>query len=191
MTLVLVTGGVRSGKSALAERLFDPTAPIRYVATGPDRDDADWAERVREHQRRRPPAWSSVGTLDVPVALADAPAGALIDCLGTWLTGVLDGLGAWDAPRGAWEAEYGRRATALVDAMQQSMVDLVVVTNEVGWGLVSEHRSGRIFADELGRLNQRVAAAADAVLLCVSGQVLPVKGSAPLPGTLGAGRRDA
>ncbi|WP_265447344.1 bifunctional adenosylcobinamide kinase/adenosylcobinamide-phosphate guanylyltransferase [Flexivirga meconopsidis] len=191
MTLVLVTGGVRSGKSALAERLFDPGALVRYIATGPDRDDADWADRVRAHQRRRPAHWSNVGTLNVPAALTDAPGGTLVDCLGTWLTGVLDALAAWDAPRAVWGPEYDRKATRLVDALLAPSGDIVVVTNEVGWGLVSEHRSGRIFADELGRLNQRLAEVADAVLLCVSGQVLPVKGAAPPAGSLGRLHRDA
>ena len=110
MTLVLLTGGVRSGKSAWAERLLAPDAPVTYVATGPERDDADWRTRVRAHQERRPAAWSTVATPDAATALRSTERPVLLDCLGTWTTATLDELHAWDEPRDRWGAAFDHRA---------------------------------------------------------------------------------
>lgn len=173
----LVTGGVRSGKSSVAEALLDDAGPVTYLATGPHSDDADWAERVAAHRNRRPPHWATVETSDLTTALAQLTGPALVDCLGTWLTATLDDLEVWEAPQSAWETDLSDRLQAVVDAWASCPHDLVAVTNEVGWGVVPEHRSGRIFADWLGRLNQQVAAASDRVLLVVAGQVLVVKES--------------
>ena len=172
----LVTGGVRSGKSSVAERLLADVGPVTYLATGPHSDDADWTERVAAHRNRRPPHWTTVETSDLPTALAQLTGPALVDCLGTWLTATLDDLEVWESPQPAWESALSSRLEAMVDVWTSCSYDLVAVTNEVGWGVVPEHRSGRIFADWLGRLNQQVAAACDQVLLVVAGQVLTVKG---------------
>ncbi|HEV7196962.1 MAG TPA: bifunctional adenosylcobinamide kinase/adenosylcobinamide-phosphate guanylyltransferase [Pedococcus sp.] len=171
----LVTGGVRSGKSMVAEHLLAGADEVSYLATGPCSDDADWAERVAAHRNRRPAHWSTVETSDLATALAQLTGPALVDCLGTWLTATLDDLQVWEAPQPTWEAALSLRLQAVVDAWTTCPHGLVAVTNEVGWGVVPEHRSGRIFADWLGRLNQQVAAASDRVLLVVSGQVLVVK----------------
>lgn len=168
----LVTGGVRSGKSALAEQLLDPQASVTYVATGPSRDDADWAERVAAHRTRRPASWSTVETTDLSGALDSLTGPALVDCLGTWLTAVLDGLDAWEAPRDRWQPDLLARTAEVVRAWSACPHHVVAVTNEVGWGVVPAHRSGRTFADELGRLNQSVAAASDRVLLVVLGRTI-------------------
>ena len=174
----LVTGGVRSGKSAHAEGALPGGSAVTYVATGPVLDDADWADRVTAHRERRPGHWRTVETTDVASTLRRLDGPALVDCLGTWLTARLDALGAWDdsaeAPR-EWEARLRDDIGDLAAAVREFPHDLVVVTNEVGLGLVSEHRSGRIFADHLGWLNQAVAASCDRVVLVVSGQALVVK----------------
>lgn len=172
----LVTGGVRSGKSRAAELAIGEDREVTYIATGPRVDDPDWAVRVAAHRDRRPGHWSTVETLDLADALAALQGPALVDCLGTWLTGTLDELAAWQAPTGDWEDELRARMDAVVAAWSSCPHDLVAVTNEVGWGVVAEHRSGRIFADWLGRLNQQMAHASDQVLLVVAGQVLTVKG---------------
>lgn len=179
---VLVTGGVRSGKSRHAESLLLPphlpeAAEVTYLATGPQRDDPDWAARVRAHRERRPASWWTVETPDAAAALRAASAPVLLDCLGTWLTAQLDDLQAWEAPEEDWAPALEARIDDLESAWRATD-RVVAVTNEVGWGLVSEHRSGRIFADRLGWLNQRLAASADRVDLVVSGQVLTVKGDA-------------
>jgi adenosylcobinamide kinase/adenosylcobinamide-phosphate guanylyltransferase len=171
----LVTGGVRSGKSVVAERLVASAGQVTYVATGPRSDDPDWAERVATHRDRRPADWTTIETTDLATALSGLTGPALVDCLGTWLTSVLDELAVWEAPQASWEPALAARLRRVTDAWEQCPYDVVAVTNEVGWGVVSEHRSGRIFADWLGRLNQQVAAASDRVLLVVAGQVLPVK----------------
>lgn len=172
MTPTLVTGGVRSGKSRHAEHLLSPDEPVRYLAPGPEPDqDPEWAARVAAHRRRRPAAWSTVETHDVPPVLA-TPGPVLFDCLGTWLTATLDELDAWERPEPAWAPELADRIAAVAAACAGHEGDLVVVTNEVGWSLVSEHRSGRVFTDWLGRANQAVAAVCAEVHLVVAGRVL-------------------
>lgn len=175
----LVTGGVRSGKSRHAEALLLPPhvvagSPVTYLATGPQGDDADWAARVRAHRERRPGSWTTVETTDAAAALVAASGPVLLDCLGTWLTAQLDELAAWEAPEADWGTALDERINALESAWLSSP-HVVAVTNEVGWGVIPEHRSGRLFADRLGWLNQRLAATADRVLLIVAGQVLTVR----------------
>ena len=172
---VLVTGGVRSGKSFHAESMVVGEPVVTYVAPGPtadDEPDPDWRSRVEAHRSRRPPHWTTVETVDLPAALAEAEGAVLIDCLGTWLTAQLDELDAWDAVREDWEAVLRDRIEAVAEAIAATKRPVVVVTNEVGLGVVPEHRSGRIFRDLLGIANQRVAAECDQVLLVVAGRVL-------------------
>lgn len=172
---VLVTGGVRSGKSRHAESLLPSDAPATYLACGPTSDDPDWALRVAAHQARRPATWSTVETSDAVSALREQTGPVLLDCIGTWLTAQLDELDAWERPQDAWSPALDTRVDDLVAAWVDHPGLVVAVTNEVGWGVVPAHRSGRVFADRLGLVNQRLAATADRVLLVVAGQVLPVK----------------
>lgn len=175
MAHVLVTGGVRSGKSRYAESLLSPAAAVSYLTPGYPADqgaDPEWAARVAAHRLRRPVAWSTVETLDLPGALRAAGGPVLIDCLGTWLTRLLDSWEAWDSEEPEWSARLTAETSALVAAVSEHPDELVVVTNEVGWGLVSEYRSGRLFADHLGRINQQVAAGCDQVVLMVAGRPL-------------------
>lgn len=165
---ILVTGGVRSGKSSHAEGLLRDEARVRYVAPGPAYDDADWAARIAAHRARRPATWETVETHDLAAAL-DADAPVLVDCLGTWLTAVVDEAGAWDAPSGEVLALVEAQVAEAVAALGR---DVVLVTNEVGLGVVPEHRSGRLFRDLLGTVNQRFGAACDEVHLVVAGRVL-------------------
>ena len=170
-----MTGGVRSGKSTHAERLLDVAAPVTYVAPGacegsPDWDQ-DWAARVAAHRARRPEAWRTVESTDVAGAVRAAPGDVLVDCLGTWLTATCDELG-WDAPD--LEDLVTSRAAALVAEVRAAEGLVVVVTNEVGLGVVPEHRSGRLFRDLLGSVNQAVGAACDEVHLVVAGRVLRI-----------------
>jgi adenosylcobinamide kinase/adenosylcobinamide-phosphate guanylyltransferase len=175
MAHVLVTGGVRSGKSRYAESLLSVDEPVSYLTPGYPADpvaDAEWAARVAAHQLRRPATWLTVETLALAEAVGDAPGPVLIDCLGTWLTRLFDSWHAWDAEDAEWSQLLESEASSLVSAIKGHGGDVVVVTNEVGWGVVSEYRSGRMFADNLGRLNQQVAAACDQVFLMVAGRPL-------------------
>lgn len=172
---ILVTGGVRSGKSRHAESLLDPDAPVTYVAAGrpPDTEgDPDWAERVARHRRRRPVGWATVETVDLAGALAAADGPLLVDCLGTWLDGVIDAAEAWEHPVGEVYGLVSDATDELTAALRGAGSTVVLVTNEVGLGVVPEHRSGRLFRDLLGDVNQRVAAVCDEVHLVVAGRVL-------------------
>jgi len=168
---VLVTGGVRSGKSQHAESLLDGVVAT-YVAPGPAVDDADWQARVAAHRARRPPSWTTSESHDLAHVLT-TPGPVLVDCLGTWLTAVVDEHGLWDAPSDQVTALVERLVVEATEVLA-ARDDVVLVTNEVGLGVVPEHRSGRLFRDLLGLVNQRVAAVCDEVHLVVAGRVLPL-----------------
>lgn len=169
----LVTGGVRSGKSRYAEELLADIADVTYVAPGPNADpdvDPEWSARVAAHRLRRPPSWQTVETSDITAVLRDAPGGVLIDCLGTWLTAVIDEMDVWDRPLATWLHDFETRLDAAVEAWRAAAGPLVAVTNEVGLGVVPEHRSGRLFRDLLGVTNQQFAAECDDVVLVIAGR---------------------
>ena len=169
---ILVTGGVRSGKSRHAEGLMGDRERVTYVAAGPvpTDDDPDWAARVAEHRARRPAHWSTRETTDLAAVIGEGGA-TLVDCLGTWLTAVVDELEGWTEEPTGWRPELDRRLDALVEAVAAAD-DVVLVTNEVGLGVVPAHASGRLFRDLLGTVNQRVGAVCDEVHLVVAGRVL-------------------
>jgi len=183
-TTTLVTGPVRSGKSRHAEELLRGRSGVTYVATGQpdDGSDPEWSRRVEAHRAQRPDTWRTVETnaLEEVIGAADGP--VLIDCLGTWITAVVDELG-WDDLRAA-AAEIRQRSVALIESLCAATVPVVVVTNEVGWSLVPTTASGRLFQDELGRLNANVAAVAAHVHLVVAGRVVDL-GEAPVVGHQG------
>jgi adenosylcobinamide kinase/adenosylcobinamide-phosphate guanylyltransferase len=172
---VLVTGGVRSGKSFHAESLVLAASDVTYVAPGPTTDvdpDPDWAARVARPQERRPGHWSTLETRDIAAAIREAEGAVVVDCLGTWLSAQIDELDGWEAVREDWEAVLMQRLDEIVEALATTQQTVVLVTNEVGMGIVPEHRSGRIFRDLLGIVNQRVAAECDQVLLVVAGRAI-------------------
>lgn len=173
---VLILGGARSGKSVTAERLLCGRDQVDYVATGPVADAADpeWAERIRLHQERRPAHWTTLETLELDRVLtrarADVP--VLVDCLSTWLAGVMAESGLWDgAADGAMGAgkKVAERVDGLVDAWRSTRRHVVAVSNEVGSGVVPATASGGRFRDELGVLNTRIAAECEQVWLCTAG----------------------
>jgi adenosylcobinamide kinase / adenosylcobinamide-phosphate guanylyltransferase len=174
---VLVLGGARSGKSVTAERLLAGRDRVDYVATGarPDDSDPEWAARVRLHQQRRPPHWATLETRDLERVLA-APelspqqlaTPVLVDCLSTWLAGVMDECGLWSAAPGAGKA-LAARVDGLLDAWRATRRTVVAVSNEVGSGVVPGTASGVRYRDELGLLNTRIAAQCQQVWLCTAG----------------------
>ena len=171
---ILVTGGVRSGKSTHAEALIGDEAAT-YVAPGPTPDaeaDPDWTARIAAHRARRPADWTTLETQDLAAAVRAATGPVLVDCLGTWLTAVIDAAGAWEQDSDTVHALVVARTDEVVDAVRTCELDVVLVTNEVGLGVVPEHRSGRLFRDLLGTVNQRLAAVCDEVHLVVAGRVL-------------------
>jgi adenosylcobinamide kinase / adenosylcobinamide-phosphate guanylyltransferase len=165
--IILVTGGTRSGKSAIAEARALGLAPRAvYIATAEARD-AEMTARIAAHQARRGNNWRTVAEpLDLAGALVatDGQGPRLVDCLTLWLTNVM--LGGHD-----WQAT-GR---ALVAALPAQADPVIFVTNEVGAGIVPDNALARAFRDAAGTLNQWVAAVADEVTLAVAGLPLKVK----------------
>jgi adenosylcobinamide kinase/adenosylcobinamide-phosphate guanylyltransferase len=173
---ILVLGGSRSGKSRLAARLADERKPVTFVATAAlDPDDSEMARRVARHRAERPPDWT---TLEVPRDLETTLPGlvanggsVLIDCVTLWLSNLLVGLGGGPAlEEEAILGALGRAAEAARGAAR-----VVWVSNEVGSGVVPSNDLARRFADVQGLANQRLAAACDAVHLCVAGLSLRLK----------------
>ncbi len=172
--ITLVLGGARSGKSSLAQRLAEQRwkAPL-YLATA-EILDAEMEERVRLHQAKRGKQWACVeAPLDVPGVLARPPEGRdglLVDCLTLWLSNVLLQEGS--------EAVTLRK-TQLLRALAACPVDVILVSNEVGMGVVPDTELGREFRDLQGWLNQDVAAAAATVVFVAAGLPLVLKGALP------------
>jgi adenosyl cobinamide kinase/adenosyl cobinamide phosphate guanylyltransferase len=169
--LCLVLGGARSGKSRLAERLTLASsarlgrAPC-YIATATAGDD-EMARRIAAHRARRGPQWRAIeAPLDLPAALrAEGEAPVLADCLTLWLSNLM--LAGRD-----WEAA----AADLAEALAARAAPCVLVTNEVGLGLVPETPLGRAFRDAQGWLNQRLAEIAHCVVFVAAGLPLVLKG---------------
>jgi adenosylcobinamide kinase/adenosylcobinamide-phosphate guanylyltransferase len=186
----LVVGGARSGKSTEAELRLCGEPRVTYLAAGPWRSptgpdavaDPEWAVRVTRHQARRPAWWHTIESLDVAGNLRQHSGALLIDGVGTWLAGVMDEAGLW--PDGAGAAEAAEAAEAvlqsriddLVQAWRHTAALVVAVTDEVGSGVVPAYPAGRVFRDQLGWLNQRLAAESEVVLHVVAGRVTPLPG---------------
>lgn len=165
----LVLGGARSGKSRHAEELVAAAADVTYVATAPtDPDDQEFAARIQAHRRRRPAHWTTRETADVAGALAAARHGdtVLVDCLTLWLTRVMDEAGAWDGDLSLVDKQVDQ----LLESWRDTSATVVLVSNEVGQGVVPATASGRLFRDTHGRLNARLAREADEVVMMVAGR---------------------
>lgn len=167
--VALVLGGARSGKSGYALSLAEGLpGPRLFVATCEPRDE-EMQARVDKHQRERGPVWETrEACLDLTDFLAGPPAGfgvILVDCLTMWLSNLMLKNGADQA---VIEAECDR----LVQALREARTPIVLVSNEVGWGIVPDNPLARGFRDLAGALHQKVAHIADRVVLVVAG--LPV-----------------
>jgi adenosylcobinamide kinase / adenosylcobinamide-phosphate guanylyltransferase len=173
MSVTLVLGGARSGKSRYAESLLRSHRKVTYVAPGtvPDGSDPEWAERISLHQGRRPAQWTTVETAELAEVIQAASHPVLVDCLSTWLTRLVDDIQAWDDPARA-SSHLEKETARLLEALGSATVEIVLVTNEVGCSVVPGTASGRLFRDELGRLNAAVSSASDHVALVVAGRVL-------------------
>jgi adenosylcobinamide kinase/adenosylcobinamide-phosphate guanylyltransferase len=171
---VLVLGGARSGKSERAELRMAGEPEVTYVATGPDgAGDLEWAARVAAHRARRPAWWRTAETTDLASVLRTARGAVLIDGIGTWLAAVMDECGAW-AGGAAALSQLAARTAELVGAWRQAAACVVAVSDETGLGVVPATSAGRLFRDELGRLNRALAAESEEAELVVAGRVLPL-----------------
>lgn len=161
--ITLILGGARSGKSARALSLAEP--PRAFIATAEARD-GEMAARIARHKAERGEDWALIeAPLDLPAALAEAGARtALVDCLTLWLANLM-------AAERDPEAETAR----LIGALRSARAPVILVSNEIGLGLVPMEPLSRRFRDEQGRLNQRIAAAADRVEFVAAGLPLRLK----------------
>jgi adenosylcobinamide kinase / adenosylcobinamide-phosphate guanylyltransferase len=179
---VLVLGGAGSGKSAEAELRLAAEPEVTYVATGrADPADPEWTARIDAHQRRRPPWWQTRESTDLAGLLRSVPGAILVDSVTAWLAAAMDDCGSWDAAgtdaaggTGAAAARLAERIDALVAAWRQAGGYVVAVSDETGLGVVPDTRAGRLFRDELGRLNQRLAAECDDFVVVVAGRPMAV-----------------
>lgn len=176
-----VVGGARSGKSTYAERLALRFSDVTYIATGGVRpDDPEWTARIAEHRNRRPAHWRTVESTDLVSALTGARAGQvlLIDCMGMWLTAQLDDTDAWsENPAVAADAlaETQTRIDALLNAVTSCPANLLIVSNEVGQGVVPATHSGRLFRDLLGTMNARLSDVCTDTTFMVAGRALSTR----------------
>ena len=166
MSLVVLLGGARSGKSGLAARLAAASgAPVVFVATG-EPGDEEMAARIDRHREERPREWT---TVEEPRRLLDAVAGApagsclVLDCLSVWVANLIEAAPA---------DEIEREALAAAAAAARRQATTIAVSNEVGLGLVPTTPLGRAYRDLLGRVNQAWVAVADDAMLVVAGRGL-------------------
>ena len=182
-SLTLILGGARSGKSDYAQALVDQAGgKVLFVATAAALDE-EMQARISVHRSHRPAHWT---TLEAPhqvgEALRTAPPSEwiLLDCMTLLVSNLLVGL-----PEPIVETDYYaavvKELNGLLDAISNSPAGWVIVSNEVGLGLVPVYPMGRFFRDALGRVNQRLAQVADTVYFMVSGLPMLVKGGSPRP----------
>lgn len=169
VTVTLVLGGARSGKSRLAESLS--RGERHYIATAQAFDD-EMRDRIAKHQAQRGAGWvTHEEALALALKLAEIDSGdrfILVDCLTLWLSNLILSDHDWEEP-----------TTALTSVLAGVAADVVLVSNEVGLSIVPDNALGRRFRDAQGLLNQRVAAVADTVLFVAAGLPLVLKGSMP------------
>jgi adenosylcobinamide kinase/adenosylcobinamide-phosphate guanylyltransferase len=175
-SVVLVLGGVRSGKSRYAQQLAEPYGRVTFIATAERRDDEEMHRKIARHRAERPAHWM---TVEEPRALADAIATAcgtsdavLVDCLTLFASNLV-------LAHSEEQDEAEREVAALVASLEAPRCRVILVSNEVGSGVVPPYALGRRFRDLLGEINQRVAATADTVTLMVAGLPLALKGGRP------------
>ena len=174
--VTLVLGGVRSGKSRYAQQIAERAERVTFVATAERRDDAEMHAKIERHRADRPEHWT---TIEEPLQLAQAihKAGQnseviLIDCLTLFASNLLEACG--NNP-----AQLQSHIDPLCAALRTPPCSIVLVSNEVGSGVVPAYELGRQFRDLVGEINQRVAAVSDTVLFMAAGLPLLLKGSLP------------
>jgi adenosyl cobinamide kinase/adenosyl cobinamide phosphate guanylyltransferase len=169
MGLTVLIGGARSGKSVLAVRAAEAhDGPVTFIATAEPRDD-EMTARITQHRKTRPAAWDTVEEpVDLPGAIAGAPTQAcvIVDCLTLWVANLIE--------RGAGREDVEARAVEASKAAAGRVAPVLVVTNEVGSGIVPMHPETRSYRDLMGTVNAIFARDAEHVLLVVAGRTLPL-----------------
>ncbi|MGC1380132.1 MAG: bifunctional adenosylcobinamide kinase/adenosylcobinamide-phosphate guanylyltransferase [Candidatus Baltobacteraceae bacterium] len=185
MAVVLVTGPVRSGKSAFAAGLARASGcEVTYVATAAgELEDAEWRARLTRHVRDRPAAWRTLETATMSRAaqltfFREAPSNAclLVDALGTWLAARISAsIELLEIDYTVLESQLDQEAAEFVDALLASPAYVIAVSEQIGWDVVPVAASARLFRDAMGRMVQRLAKGADHVYLVVAGYALDLR----------------
>ena len=196
--LTFILGGARSGKSTYAQRLAEKHAGrVVFIATATV-SDGEMASRIRQHQKERPPAWA---TVEIPVGIAAAlranPTGAdvvLLDCVTLLVSNLIFATGQDEVDEITAGARVKSEISDLLGYIRDSGASWIIVSNEVGLGLVPPYPLGRLYRDLLGRANQELAAAADEVVWMVAGIPVPIEayrqnGARGARGSKGVNRR--
>jgi adenosylcobinamide kinase / adenosylcobinamide-phosphate guanylyltransferase len=176
--LTLILGGARSGKSQYAQQMAEASGlPVCFVATA-TAGDQEMAARIAMHRTNRPASWRTLeASLQVGQSIRQAnPSGlVLLDCLTLLASNV---LGQFEEPvePGEYDAAIQAEIDALLEAFHQSDAQWLVISNEVGLGIVPASAAGRLYRDALGKANQRVAQAADVVVFMAAGIPMKIKG---------------
>jgi adenosylcobinamide kinase/adenosylcobinamide-phosphate guanylyltransferase len=177
VSITLVLGGVRSGKSRFAQRIAERAERVAFIATAERREDAEMLAKIERHRAERPTTWT---TIEEPLALSRIIQEAgrdcdvlLIDCLTLYAANLLEACGD-DA------LKLQTHIDELCLALRSAPCSVVLVSNEVGSGVVPAYELGRRFRDLVGEINQRVASVADTVLWMVAGLPMALKGSVPV-----------
>lgn len=181
--ITFITGGARSGKSDHAERMAEKHRDVAYIATAVVTDD-EMKLRIERHRKQRPPMWK---TYEAPYDIARIIRGSsheayLVDCITVYITNLLLCEKAdWESGvLGSAEQKYLEKSVEqkigeMLSAMEENPARFIVVSNEVGMGLVPEYALGRIFRDLAGRANRRIAEKAEEAYFSVSGILIPLK----------------
>ncbi|WP_263382083.1 bifunctional adenosylcobinamide kinase/adenosylcobinamide-phosphate guanylyltransferase [Granulicella arctica] len=172
--VTLVLGGVRSGKSRYAQQLAERSDRVTFVATAEARNDDEMRSKIQRHRNDRPAHWTTIEEpLDLGGALESASSHCdliLVDCLTLFAANLLEE-----------EADHNSKLEARLGAFSAALssvsCSVVIVSNEVGSGIVPEYPLGRRYRDLVGEINQRIAAQSDNVLLMIAGLPLVLKGS--------------
>ncbi|KDR96507.1 adenosylcobinamide kinase /adenosylcobinamide-phosphate guanylyltransferase [Peptoclostridium litorale DSM 5388] len=183
--IIMVTGGARSGKSRLAEKIAaDAAGDVAYVATAIAFDDG-MKDRIKKHRNSRPSSWKTYeiykGFESIKEDIERGGASTvLLDCITVMVTNIMLETGVdFDSCSmeevDNLEAEIFKEVNSMLDVLSAGERDAVIVTNEVGMGLVPSYRLGSIFRDIAGRVNQHIAAMADEVHVCFSGIPMRIK----------------
>lgn len=184
--IIIVTGGVRSGKSSFAQKLvLDYDKQVRYIATAEGNDD-EMKKRIKHHKEHRPSTWEIVEeTINIDELFTNNQDNTedkitMIDCITLWTTNLLlqkdnDGKECWESEEGI--KFFEAKVDSFVEALKNYNQPVVIVTNEVGWGGIEIYPLGRVYQDMLGFTNQKLAAVADEVYLVTCGIPMQIKGS--------------
>jgi len=172
-SIVLILGGVRSGKSRYAQQLAEQSARVKFVATAERRDDEEMRRKIERHRADRPAHWT---TIEEPLALSrviqqseDDCDALLVDCLTLFGANLME-------RHADNEIQLQADVAELCAALRASSRKVILVSNEVGSGVVPAYELGRRFRDVVGEINQRVAEVADTVLFMVAGLPMSLKG---------------